>query len=310
MWFQSVLNSLEFGSARTRAGQARRLRVARARVSVELLEDRCLLSNFTLGPLVQVSRGDPFAGSTADDIGHQSGILTPSSEVEPQLAVDPTDRDHLVGVFQQDRWSNGSARGLMAGVSFDGGRRWREVVIPGLALCSGGDFQRASDPWPSFAPNGDVYFSALVVDKGPSGLNARTAVMASKSADGGLTWTAPVTIDLQFPAETGRQGNDFPVITADRTDPQIAYVVFSVDRNTELFSRTTDGGQTWEPPGIIYDPRPGPIVFANPIVVQPDGTHQAPHLLSVSGHSSQETLLQVRVDGKTNEIPVAQALLP
>ena len=45
-------------------------------------------------------------------------------------------------------------------------------------------------------------------------------------------------------------------------------------------------------------------------VVQPDGTHKAPHLLSVSGHRSQETLLQVRVDDKTNEIPVAQALLP
>ena len=43
-------------------------------------------------------------------------------------------------------------------------------------------------------------------------------------------------------------------------------------------------------------------------VVQPDGTRQAPHLLSVSGHASQETLLQVRVDGKTNEIPVAKAL--
>ena len=45
-------------------------------------------------------------------------------------------------------------------------------------------------------------------------------------------------------------------------------------------------------------------------VLQPDGTSQAPHLLSVSGHESQETFIQVRVDGKTNEIPVAQALLP
>ncbi|HEY7951889.1 MAG TPA: ISAs1 family transposase, partial [Solirubrobacteraceae bacterium] len=42
---------------------------------------------------------------------------------------------------------------------------------------------------------------------------------------------------------------------------------------------------------------------------QPDGTSTAPHLLSVSGHQSHATLLQVRVDGKTNEIPVAQALL-
>lgn len=39
-------------------------------------------------------------------------------------------------------------------------------------------------------------------------------------------------------------------------------------------------------------------------------TQPAPHLLSVSTHQTGETLLQVRVDDKTNEIPVAQALLP
>lgn len=38
--------------------------------------------------------------------------------------------------------------------------------------------------------------------------------------------------------------------------------------------------------------------------------HQAPHLLSVSTHQSQETLAEVSVDAKTNEIPVGQALLP
>ena len=39
-------------------------------------------------------------------------------------------------------------------------------------------------------------------------------------------------------------------------------------------------------------------------------TQPAPHLLSVSTHATGETLLQVRVDDKTNEIPVAQAALP
>jgi predicted transposase YbfD/YdcC len=39
-------------------------------------------------------------------------------------------------------------------------------------------------------------------------------------------------------------------------------------------------------------------------------TQAAPHLLSVSTQQSQETLAQVRVADKTNEIPVAQALLP
>lgn len=38
--------------------------------------------------------------------------------------------------------------------------------------------------------------------------------------------------------------------------------------------------------------------------------HSAPHLLSFRTHRSQETLFQVAVSEKTNEIPVAQALLP
>jgi predicted transposase YbfD/YdcC len=39
-------------------------------------------------------------------------------------------------------------------------------------------------------------------------------------------------------------------------------------------------------------------------------TQPAPHLLSVSTHQTHETLLQVRVAEHTNEIPVAQALVP
>jgi len=38
--------------------------------------------------------------------------------------------------------------------------------------------------------------------------------------------------------------------------------------------------------------------------------HKGPHLLSFYTHQSQETLLQVRVSEKTNEIPIAQAVLP
>lgn len=40
------------------------------------------------------------------------------------------------------------------------------------------------------------------------------------------------------------------------------------------------------------------------------GEQPAPHLLSFRTHHSQETLVQVLVSDKTNEIPVAQALLP
>lgn len=40
------------------------------------------------------------------------------------------------------------------------------------------------------------------------------------------------------------------------------------------------------------------------------GEQRAPHLLSFVTHQSQETFFQVRVDEKTNETPVAKAVLP
>src|SRR5256714_14547916 len=39
-------------------------------------------------------------------------------------------------------------------------------------------------------------------------------------------------------------------------------------------------------------------------------TQAAPHLLSISTHDTHETLVPVRVDDKTNEIPVLHELLP
>ena len=47
-----------------------------------------------------------------------------NSEVEPQVSVDPTNAARLVGVWQQDRWTNGGAHGLVAGYSANGGVSW------------------------------------------------------------------------------------------------------------------------------------------------------------------------------------------
>ena len=88
--------------------------------------------------LVQVSGTSPFLDCTADGVADQSGMVFLNSEVEPWIDVNPTDNDNVVGIWQQDRWSNGGARGLVTGVSQDGGATWQEVVIPGITLCSDG----------------------------------------------------------------------------------------------------------------------------------------------------------------------------
>src|SRR5438552_16311054 len=59
--------------------------------------------------VVQASGPSPFAD--CDDSG-QVGTMTVNAELEPWVAVNPTDPSNIIGVYQQDRWSNGGAHGL------------------------------------------------------------------------------------------------------------------------------------------------------------------------------------------------------
>src|SRR5829696_3976433 len=84
--------------------------------------------------LTRVTGDSPFEdGCTAG----QTGINFRGLEVEPWLAVDPLDAHHLIGVWQQDRWSNGGAAGLATAASFDGGLTWTRSLLP-FSRCGGG----------------------------------------------------------------------------------------------------------------------------------------------------------------------------
>ena len=100
----------------------------------------------------------------------QTGTLYLNSEVEPWLDVDPTSADDtdgpdFIGVFQQDRYSDGGARGLGASVSTNGAASFSVLPanqLPRFTQCAGNQlYERASDPWVSFAPNGDAYQISL-----------------------------------------------------------------------------------------------------------------------------------------------------
>src|SRR5215210_8638613 len=56
----------------------------------------------------------------------QTSTNYPNAEVEPQVAVNPTNPKNIVGGWQQDRWSNGGANSLVAGVTHDGGQSWKQ----------------------------------------------------------------------------------------------------------------------------------------------------------------------------------------
>src|SRR2546425_3766007 len=91
--------------------------------------------------LTLVSGPSPYASCT---IGGP-GTNYVNAEVEPYVAVNPTDSKNIVGVWQQDRWDNGGAHGLVAGFSFNGGKNWSETPPPFSACANWLGYEPASD---------------------------------------------------------------------------------------------------------------------------------------------------------------------
>src|SRR5881409_2950405 len=71
------------------------------------------------------------------------GVLDPwgnqlrNTELEPWVAVNPTNPLNIIGVYQQDRYTFGGARGLAAAVTHNGGATWSSTY-PHFSACAGG----------------------------------------------------------------------------------------------------------------------------------------------------------------------------
>jgi hypothetical protein len=226
-------------------------------------------------PPVLASAASPFAAGCSSG---QIGTLYLNAEVEPYLAVNPTNPANRIGVWQQDRWSNGGSQGLMTAVTQDGGATWTRSAVPfsrcaGGTAANGGDYERASDPWVTFSGNGVAFQMALAVSGAAQTASSVSAMLVSRSSDGGRTW-GPITTLIR---DAGAQFfNDKNTITADSTNPNFVYAVWdrldAAGRGPTLFARTVDGGATWEAARVIYDPGLNAQTLGNQIVTLPDGT--------------------------------------
>ena len=250
--------------------------------------------------LVTVSSTNPYAGCS---IPGNPGKNFPDAEVEPQVAVNPatvgTAHVNIIGAWQQDRWSNGGAQGLVAGFSRNGGATWGETTLP-FSGCApnavldpftGTPYNRASDPWVSIGPDGTAYADSLSATNSTlsGGGNNDTGVVAITSTTGGASWdnarliksdqgTSPIFEVTQF-------FNDKESVTADPKTAGTAYVAWDrtqapshspdaalrahASRGPAWFSKTTDGGKTWTGTRAIFDPGQNNATIGNVIVVDP-----------------------------------------
>jgi hypothetical protein len=206
------------------------------------------------------------------------------SEVEPWIEVNPTNPDNIVGFYQQDRYSNGGAKGNVAAASFDGGLTWSRVAVPNDTRCTGGRFQRASDPWLSFSPDATLHAMSLVTDPDVGAAFGANGMTYNRSTDGGVSWEPAVRLITD---PVGRRLNDKNSITADPNDSEYVYAVWDrlqvstgsivnpenvVGRGFKgpiYFTRTTNGGDSFEPARKIYETGANKQTLGNQIVVEP-----------------------------------------
>ncbi len=233
---------------------------------------------YAAGPVL-ASGPSPYAGCTSDAGTGLTNYL--NAEVEPQVAVNPANSQNIVAAWQQDRWSNGGAHGLVAGYSFDGGADWAETPLPFSNCAPGGvNYNRASDPWVAIGPDGTAYANAISFER----VDNRNAVVAATSSDGGKTW-GNVRSVVAYETNGGQFSTDKNSITANPVKAGVAYstwdtIITPTDNPDDhphsaaymgpaFFSRTLDGGRSWSAPQTIFPSAQRDQTIGNIILVDP-----------------------------------------
>lgn len=249
------------------------------------------------------SSGDPSQwvdiSCNVNDFGQD---FAPDNEIA--IAVDPTNPNHLVAGSNDYYYRFNNATGARQAIvptgfftSFDGGSHWIDGQIP-LKSGNGG-----GDPVPAFdRKHGVVLMAQLENVRGLGGpFVAQGDVAVSRSTDGGLTWSEPITVmkgqgtgigpanratffdkewlTVDNNPDSPFYGRAYLTATLFVNGPQGAYT-----RSPIVLSYSDDGGLTWTPPVEISGSHPscsfqttGPAgkcdedQFSIPVVA-PDGT--------------------------------------
>lgn len=199
--------------------------------------------------------------------GSQTGCSTAQNETS--IAVNPANPRNIVAGANDYRTFSprlgGHDSSSWVYTSFDGGRTWKNIQLPGLTVQSGGtgvmsDMDSAGDPAISFGPRNTVYYVSLVFSR----LNSASGIAVNVSHDGGLHWDAPAIIRTDgvnpdgTPVDTPLF-NDKPWIGADPRSGTVyvTWTRFEFDEDGDyiqspiVMSTSRDFGRTWSDEHVI-----------------------------------------------------------
>ena len=96
-------------------------------------------ASVTHNPLARVSGPSPFQADCNGPVPLVASYV--NAEVEPYVAVNPRNPANLISVYQEDRYPNDGANGVLASVSLNGGLSWAVPPLarqPRFSNCAGG----------------------------------------------------------------------------------------------------------------------------------------------------------------------------
>lgn len=216
---------------------------------------------------------DAISGDTVVPVGSQTGCH--SAQNETTIAVNPYNPRNLVAGSNDYRFFNTrEQRNDSTGValtSFDGGRTWKNVVLPKLNFQTGGVgalayMDSAGDPAVAFGPHNTVYYANLVFSRviPTDGSQQASGLAVSVSHDGGLTWSDPSILQLDGVTAAGTPTradvfNDKEWITVDplRGTVYVTWTRFTYDTDGNYLEspimavRSTNSGSSWSAPSRV-----------------------------------------------------------